>query len=643
MTLLARVVLCVALLWPAVVVAPEAEAQARRPLLVEGTTTLYQRVITRPGATLAPRPDAPGRPIPGFSVFYVYARGGEGEGAWLEVGEGAEGRTAGFLRASAAIEWRHTMIAAFTNPAGRDRAMFFRDAETVREAWTAPDRAARAAAWRAAAAATPPSGPVIALEPESFVDITRQFYLLPIVSARLMEPERGPSARLLEVISAPAREAAARTSPEALRDFRGAVVFVVDTTISMEPYIARTREAIARVVKRIGDTAVRDNFRFGMVVYRDSMQGRPALEYTSRLVALPDFREAPDALLGRIADIREATVSTDGFDEDALAGLKTALDEIKWSEFGGRYIILITDAGTHEAPDPRSSTGLTVEGLRALARSEAKQVAIYAIHLRTPEGRHNHARAERQWRRLTEFPGVGSLYYPVPEGRLDLFGEVVDTLTDAILQQVADTVGRPIGGLAPARNATQRRIAEETAVVAHAMRLSWLGRATGATAPELIRAFTVDEDWTDPSPVRRPLEVRVLLTRNQLSDLASTLRGIIEAGTAGRLAPETFFERLRGLAAALSRDPRRIAELQRVAGVFGDYLDGLPYRSAIMDITQDEWVTMGAGARREIINALAAKLRLYEEFARQPELWVNLDRARSPNEAMYPVPLSALP
>ena len=72
---------------------------------------------------------------------------------------------------------------------------------------------------------------------------------------------------------------------------------VVDTTISMQPYIERTREAIARVVRRIGDTAVRDNFRFGMVVFRDSIEGRPALEYTSRLVAAPDFTEAPDALL----------------------------------------------------------------------------------------------------------------------------------------------------------------------------------------------------------------------------------------------------------------------------------------------------------------------------------------------------------
>ena len=639
MRLLARVALALLLLLPAAA----AEAQQRRPLLIEGTTTLYQRVITRPGAVLSPRPDAAGRPVPGFTVFYVYGRGGEGANAWLEVGEGAEGRIAGFLRASAAIDWRHTMIGAFTNPAGRDRVMFFRDAQSVREAWAAPDRAARAAAFRREATASPPTGPVVAMEPETFVDITRQFYLLPILSARLMEPEQGASARLLEVISAPARAAAARPSPEVLREFRGAVVFVVDTTISMGPYIERTREAIARIVRRIGDTAVRDNFRFGMVVYRDSTAGRPALEYTSRLVAAPDFREAPDGLLPKIAGIREATVSTDGFDEDALAGLKTALDEIKWSEFGGRYIILITDAGTHEAPDPRSSTGLTVEGLRAIARSEAKQVAIYAIHLRTPEGRHNHARAERQWRALSDFPGVGSLYYPVPEGRIEAFGEVVDALTDAILQQVAETVGRPIGGIAPSRTALQSRIAEETAVVSHAMRLSWLGRETGAAAPDLIRAWTVDEDWTSPSPLRRPLEVRVLLTRNQLSDLASTLRGIIEAGTAGRLAPETFFERLRGLAAALSRDPRRIAELQRVAGVFGEYLEGLPYRSAIMGITQDEWVSMGAGARREIINALAGKLRLYEEYARQPELWVNLDGARSPNEAMYPVPLSALP
>ncbi len=635
MTLLRRALILLLALVPLA-----AEAQPRQPLLIEGTSTLYQRVITRPGAELAPRPGevSRARPVPGFSVYYVYAR----RDGWIEVGEAAQGRTEGWIRETVAIPWRHTMVLAFTNPAGRDRAMFLRDEETVRTTWSAPDRAARAAQLRAAAAAGQ-DGPVIALEPEVHVDITRNFYLLPVLSARMMEPEAGPSARLLEVISAPAQTAAPRAGAEALREFKGAVMFVIDTTISMQPYIDRTREAVRRIVARIGDTVVRDSFRFGMVTFRDSLDGRPNVEYVARMVSLPDFQEAPDAVLGRIEGVREAAASTEGWQEDALAGVKLALDEVKWSEFGGRYIILITDASAREAPDPRASTGMTVAEMNALARSEAKNVALYTIHVRTPEGRADHARAERQYRALSAFGAAGPLYYPVPDGDVRAFGAMVDVLADSILAQVAETVGRPIAGIAPPQGEAERRIAEQTEVVAHAMRLAYLGRLAGAAVPDVVRSFTVDEDWADPSPVRRPLEVRVLLTRNQLSDLAATLRGIIEAGTAGRLAPETFFGRLRGLAAAMARDPRRTAELQRIAGVFGEYLDGLPYRSRIMGITEDEWVTMGAGARREIINSLEAKLRLYESYAAQPELWVNLDQARAPGEAMYPVPLAQLP
>jgi len=95
--------------------------------------------------------------------------------------------------------------------------------------------------------------------------------------------------------------------------------------------------------------------------------------------------------------------------------------------------------------------------------------------------------------------------------------------------------------------------------------------------------------------------------------------------------------------AAVTRDPRRIREFQRLAGAFGEFLEDLPYQSQIMEITEDQWVNMGAGERRTILNALSSKLRLYEEFARQPSLWVNLDRERNPGEQMYPVPLSALP
>ncbi|MCA3280329.1 MAG: VWA domain-containing protein [Roseomonas sp.] len=625
-----------------------AQQAARQPLLMEGRATLFQRVILRPGARLAERPEAnaPSQPTPGFGVVYVYARQGSGPDAWLEIGAAQDGRTQGWVRAERSIDWKQTMVLAFNNPAGRERAMFFREAETPRALWlNTRGGAAEATRLREAARANA-EGPVIALEPENFIDITRQFYLLPIISADRVENEAAQEARLLEVISAPAQAAPPPPAdPDALRNYRGAVVFVVDTTISMGPYIDRTREALKRVVDRIRDTAVRDNFRFGMVAFRDHMGGNPRLEYVTRMVSLPDLAEASDAILPRLTQLTEARESNEGFDEDSLAGIKLALDEVPWQQYGGRFVILITDAGARDAKDPRSQTQMGPEEMRQLAQSEAKQVAIYAIHLKTPEGRNNHARAERQYRELTRFGAAGELYYPISEGNLGQFGQTVDGLTDALLAQVAAAVGRPIAGIRPPQNAAERRISEQAEIVGTAMRLSYLGRERQQTAPDVVRSFVLDQELNpaDPRPERRPLDVRVLLTRNQLSDLATTLRNIIQAQAAARLSPENFFERVRAAAAATARDPRRMAEFQRLGGAFGEFLQDLPYQSQIMEFTQEEWNSMGAGRRTEIVNALEAKLRLYEEFNRQPSLWVSFDGGRNPGEAMYPVPLDALP
>lgn len=626
---------------------PAAAQAPRRPLPLEGRPSLFQRVVTRPGATLSPSPEAgaPTRPVPGFSVFYVYARRGSGASeGWLEVGTGSDGRTEGWIPAARAIDWKQTLVLAFNNPAGRERAMFFRDAEAPRRLWLDTRARAEEARRLRETASSGGEGPVVALEPDTFVDITRQFYLLPILSAERIETERAEEARLLEVISAPATPPAPLPpDPDALRNYKGAVLFVVDTTISMGPYIDRTREALSRVVARIRDTAVRDNFRFGMVAFRDHMGGDARLEYVTSMIAAPSFTETPDAVLPRLAQAQEARASNADFDEDALAGVKLGLDEVPWKDFAGRFMILVTDAGTRDANDPRSQTHLGPAEMNALARSEALQVAIMAIHLRTPEGRSNHARAERQYRALTQFGSAGSLYYPVPDGDQAQFSAVVDSLTDALLGQVAQAVGRPVGGIRPPQNAGERRIQEQAELVGTAMRLSYLGRLRQEGAPDVVRSFVLDQDLANPRPERRPLDVRVLLTKNQLSDLAGTVRNIVQGYNQSRISADSFFAQIRAAAAASTRDPRRMTEFQRLSGAFGDYLADLPYKSQIMDITQEDWIAKGAPARREVVNALEAKLSLYEEYNRQPSLWVGFDGGRNPGEAMYPVPLDDLP
>ena len=102
--------------------------------------------------------------------------------------------------------------------------------------------------------------------------------------------------------------------------------------------------------------------------------------------------------------------------------------------------------------------------------------------------------------------------------------------------------------------------------------------------------------------------VRVLLTKNQLSDLQATLRRLVEAYEKQQLDPGSFFNQLRSAAVAMGRDPSKLGQGKarnlEQAGLMGEYLDGLPYQSQLMAIDFDTWTNMGVGRSQEIIDRL---------------------------------------
>jgi hypothetical protein len=100
---------------------------------------------------------------------------------------------------------------------------------------------------------------------------------------------------------------------------------------------------------------------------------------------------------------------------------------------------------------------------------------------------------------------------------------------------------------------------------------------------------------------------------------------------------------LRNAFAAAARGTSQAAPVDRIGSLLGEYLDGLPYRSDIMNISQDDWLAMGGIKQADILSGVEAKLRLYQEFQAQPDLWVNLAGPEHPGEAAYPVPIEALP
>jgi serine/threonine-protein kinase PpkA len=647
-----------------------ASAHLRVPLLMEGKKSLYQRVLTRPGAQLQPQPGSAqgATPVPALSQLYVYGRRTVGGTDWLEVGPGSRGQIGGWVEEAQTLPWKQQMTLAFTNPAGRDRTLLFKDRESVVDLLKSPDPAQAVAPLRKSIAAGLPDPKIISIEPETYIDINKQFYLLPILQAQEIDTGRGFRARVLEVASvtqrkderSPAEQKAAQTpQQEALRSFSAAIVFVIDTTISMNPYIQRTREAVARVAGAVEKAGLEDQVRFGLVAFRSNTKAVPKLEYVSKVFADPNKVKTVKEFLSRVADVREAKVSSAKFDEDPYAGILTAAKDINWQRFGGRYIVLITDAGAIDGTDPLSTTGLGAAEVRSALKD--LQGALMVLHLKTPEGKQDHAYAEKQYREASFNPVVNKpLYYPVEGGAVGPFGAAVDTLATDIVHQVESAARGELapgsaGASAPASLAAtpdktssdvQAQMQKDTQLLGRAMQLAYLGRTQGTAAPPLFRAWLSDRDFAQPQ--KATTEVRVLLTKNQLSDVSQVVSAILKAGEESQITSTAdFFDLIRSAAANIARDPNalknpnatRLGEL----GLLGEYLDDLPYRSDVMALSRDVWTSWSTQEQQEFLDSLRRKLRLYSVFHDDVDRWVKLAPGADDGDAVYPVPIEALP
>jgi len=105
---------------------------SNKPLLQAGKKTLYQRVLTTPGCKLTVKPgDQSGAAQEAFSRYYVYQRQQVTGKEWIEVGTDTVGKKIGWLDSACTVEWKMQLSLAFTNPAGRDLALFFKDRVSI--------------------------------------------------------------------------------------------------------------------------------------------------------------------------------------------------------------------------------------------------------------------------------------------------------------------------------------------------------------------------------------------------------------------------------------------------------------------------------------------------------------------------------
>ena len=636
-------------------------ASAREPLLVPGKTTLFQRVISHPGTVSYKSPNAEiTGVVDSFTPLYVYDKKVINGEEWLEVSPSSGASSTLWIRSLNGSRWDKALSLTFTERMGRDPVMFFRSYDGLNQLITSENlgtdltRLVREYRHDTLDA----SSPLIALEPKASAVPRDQFYLMPIFDHSLEYEQYGLKMLKVGCINPGSVEDTPKTvvSPEP-RKFKSGVAFVIDTTISMKPYIEKTKEFIHNTYNALEKNPLSEDLSLGVVAYRNSTRHNQNIEYVSRVVSPLTPVSGRQVMDQGLNNLDEAKVSTHAFNEDAFAGIMSAIEQLDWNPYAIKLAVLITDAGAIRNDDKYSSTGLNEEEMRDLLAQ--KGIRLLVVHLQTEAGkRHGLSKTAKQYRTLTSVrdANLKSVYLPLPAYNAQKASQEFGRLSKAMVGIILKIMKQNAEGQmtqkpeAVAATTPEEKMAQIAQCIGYAAQLEFVGSEKNTQAPKMLEAWAADKDLVSLSEGKptESLAVTVLLNKRQLDSLAYQLQMVVDAAKSARdIDSNQLFQRIVSLSAQTVRDPNKLQEggsATNIAelGVLPEFLDGLPYVSWIMGMTAEGWSAMSSMEQDAKIRELESKIQLYKEYHNDTANWKNFGSS-DPADAMYRVPLTSLP
>ena len=276
-----------------------------------------------------------------------------------------------------------------------------------------------------------------------------------------------------------------------------------------------------------------------------------------------------------------------------------------------------------------------------------KNIYRAVIHLKDPRYKRYFENAEKQFKTLGLNKGASgqSAYMPVDNvsnqslmGSFNTFISVhaPEAVSAARQGRVDD---QNIGAYLLGRDPTGGRLAS----MFQAAMVEWVGAHTGARISPDVLAWALDRDLFDPS--LRSMEVRLLINKRQLDELKRVLDEIINAGRRGQAESEEFFTALQAVTAVVSRTPDQIkmARSMSQTGLVPEFIEGLPYKSRIMGLTNELWAAWGYDAQGAFLEEMESKSRTYQSIHDSPELWIEVNKGDDPDSHVFPISLALLP
>lgn len=163
------------------------------------------------------------------------------------------------------------------------------------------------------------------------------------------------------------------------------VVFVIDATGSMGPFIDAVKQTVKDLTARLKGLPFQPDVAFALVAYRD--HDVPSGYITKHF----DLEGDTDKFLGRIAELRAG----EGGDtaEAVYDGVREALEKTSWrSRYSAKVLVLCGDASGHEPGEAQNPHGISRDRLVELAMR--RQATIFGLPVGERKGNTDR---ERMW------------------------------------------------------------------------------------------------------------------------------------------------------------------------------------------------------------------------------------------------------
>jgi hypothetical protein len=684
---------------------PQRETPDRptEPMRNDRTAVLPLKVLTKPFSNVYTAPDANAQKlrdnVPAFTSLYVY----EKRGGWYQTGSSTHGSNLGWMKADDVIEWKQNLVVQFTHPKDRQRVLMFDKSSPLQQLASLPKSSRIPQVQKLYdiidSRNIPTDFPVSGIEPKRPLESTnpkrdergrdnkdKDVFLLPIVDFQQDQID-GREGRLLRVAAVTRRRGSTKfdhvvpedvnkpIDPARARDLKVDLVFVMDLTKSMQPFASRTLQMINAIAQQAGsDPTALGVFRFGIWGYRDNPEiCGPGMEWNTHNFT-PELQTLNEFAL-TLSNVRETKTDSIDFEEDVLAGMADATDKTRWRDDALHFLILVGDAPGREPkePDPfdnhkphpiGSARRMRTEEVRALA--DAMKVYVSALYLKSDPkwAKYEQIGAEQFGKfskNLNDHSGRSN-FRLLNGGDATVYGATAQSIADGILAGVREAQEGRIRPLAEAPGPdntpapTDVDTPEEGVVAGREMAnnmfqgalVDYLAKKDAPEPPNDVTVWVSDKDLLDP--VVQSFEAQVLLTKNDLNSLKLMLDKVIDAGLRGKITGEDFFKALQAVVATSVSDPGQISNAETLAAtnLAPKFLEGLPYRSRLMNLTGDTWRHMGPDEQEQFLRDLQSKLELYQSLhdsnpTMDETKWQKLNEDDDPGDAVIGVPLDSMP